>query len=199
MVDYIRASRLVALLLMALLVWADLAVTGVDADQTPGPPLETGRATGLTSRGGARPLAGLAQGSEMLVPAPQVPFPTPIPTATPIVPTPTPVPPTPTPGPLLSPLGLFKTTAYSDSPLNGTDGRGITRSGERTRWGVVAVDPRVIPLRSRVVIEGMGDTVFDALDTGGGITGSWLDLWFPTDYEAIQYGVKWRNIYLVVD
>jgi 3D (Asp-Asp-Asp) domain-containing protein len=126
---------------------------------------------------------------------------TPVPTPT-LVPSPTPIPtPTATPEPqlFLKYMGIFRITAYSDSPRNGTDGRGITRSGERTRWGAVAVDPRVIPLHSKLMIEGMGDMVFDALDTGGGIKGNWVDIWFSTDDQALLYGVQHRSVYLVVD
>jgi 3D (Asp-Asp-Asp) domain-containing protein len=110
--------------------------------------------------------------------------------------------PTPTPLPAAPPLeagvaggrrdlGVFKVTGYSDSPyLNGTDGRGITRSGVLTHWGAVAVDPGIIPLGTRLVIENYEGTIFTALDTGGGIKGRWIDIWFPTDGEALEHGLK---------
>ncbi len=102
---------------------------------------------------------------------------------------------TATPAPVA--LGLFKITGYSDSPANGTDGRGITRSGEPTRWGVVAVDPAVIPLHSRLAIEGWDGMVFTALDTGGGIRGRHVDLWLPADAMAIGWGAQLRNVWRV--
>lgn len=117
--------------------------------------------------------------------------------------------PTPTPPPAAPPqearvarghrdVGVFKVTAYSDSPfLNGTDGRGITRSGVKTHWGCVAVDPRIIPLGTRLVIENYEGTVFTALDTGGGIKGRWIDIWFPTDDEALEHGLKELAIAIV--
>lgn len=80
---------------------------------------------------------------------------------------------------------VARTTAYA---LVGT-----TRSGTWTKWGTVAVDPSVIPLGSRVMIEGF-DTVFVAEDTGGGIKGQWVDIWFPSYWEAVQYGVQYRRV-----
>lgn len=98
------------------------------------------------------------------------------------------------------PAGVFKITAYSDSSrLNGTDGQGITRSGVQTKWGIVAVDPGVIPLGSKLTIDGFGNTIFEALDTGGGIQGRWIDIWYPSDREALDHGVKYLPVYIVSD
>lgn len=191
--NYIRASRLLIAMLLVVLAYADLALGSADSATAEEMAGHAERPTLVTNRGGPRPTPeGMLRTNDTLVAKLHFhdPTPTPSPTPEPTVP--------PTPEPTLRHLGLFKITGYSDSPMNGTDGRGITRSGERTRWGVVAVDPRVIPLYSRLVIEGMGDTVFSALDTGGGIIGRWVDVWFPTDWEAIQHGVDWRNVYLVV-
>ncbi len=96
-------------------------------------------------------------------------------------------------------LGLFKVTGYSDSPRNGTDGRGITRSGQPTRWGVVAVDPQVIHLGSRILIAGFPRTIFDCLDTGGGVRGRHVDVWFPSDADALKHGVQRRTVELIED
>jgi 3D (Asp-Asp-Asp) domain-containing protein len=70
-------------------------------------------------------------------------------------------------------------------------------TGIKTHWGAVAVDPRVIPLGSKLKIEGFGDTEFTALDTGGGVIGQWVDVWFPTDWEAIQHGIRNMRVFLV--
>jgi 3D (Asp-Asp-Asp) domain-containing protein len=70
---------------------------------------------------------------------------------------------------------------------------GHTRSGTWTRWGTVAVDPNVIPLGSKLMIEGF-DEIFVAEDTGGGVKGNWVDIWFPSYWEAIQWGVQYRRI-----
>lgn len=51
---------------------------------------------------------------------------------------------------------------------------GITASGRPAGYGVVAIDPRVVPFRSQVYVPGYG--VGFAGDTGGGIKGRWIDL-----------------------
>ncbi len=68
-----------------------------------------------------------------------------------------------------------------------------TRTGDVVREGIVAVDPRLIPLRSQVYVPGYG--VGDALDTGGGIISRRIDL----AYESSNY-VSWRrwvDVYLL--
>jgi 3D (Asp-Asp-Asp) domain-containing protein len=61
-----------------------------------------------------------------------------------------------------------------------------TSLGTRVRYGVVAVDPRVIPLRTRLYVEGYGECV--AEDTGSAIKGMRIDLAFESDRVANQYG-----------
>ena len=61
-----------------------------------------------------------------------------------------------------------------------------TRMGTRVRYGVVAVDPRVIKLGTRLYVEGYGECV--AEDTGGAIKGMRIDLAFNSDRVANQYG-----------
>src|SRR5262249_1073521 len=51
-------------------------------------------------------------------------------------------------------------------------------SGTTPRWGTVAVDPRVIPLGSLLLIEGFDGMVFVAEDTGGAVRGNVIDVWF---------------------
>ena len=55
---------------------------------------------------------------------------------------------------------------------------GRTATGLPVGWGVVAVDPWVIPLGTHMTIPGYGEAV--AADTGGSVVGSTIDLWFPT-------------------
>lgn len=80
------------------------------------------------------------------------------------------------------PLRTFRCTAYAP-----TGNR--TATGTIPHWGTVAVDPSVIPLGSRLVIEGY-DAVFTAEDTGGGVHGLWVDVFFPTAGEAIRFGSR---------
>jgi 3D (Asp-Asp-Asp) domain-containing protein len=68
----------------------------------------------------------------------------------------------------------------------GYTGGGQTATGAPTGWGVVAVDPSVIPLGTRLSIPGYGSGV--AADTGGAIQGATIDLWFPTVAQANAWG-----------
>ncbi len=51
---------------------------------------------------------------------------------------------------------------------------GITSSGRPAGFGVVAIDPNVVPFRSQVYVPGYG--IAFAGDTGGGVIGRWIDL-----------------------
>lgn len=64
--------------------------------------------------------------------------------------------------------------------------RGRTSTGIQTALGVVAVDPAVIPLGTRMTIPGYGEGI--AADTGGTVHGSLIDLWFPSTTQALQWG-----------
>ena len=66
--------------------------------------------------------------------------------------------------------------------------QGRTATGVQTSTEVVAVDPTVIPLRTRLFIKGVGWRT--ALDTGGGIKGNKLDIWLPTLADCRAFGVK---------
>jgi len=63
---------------------------------------------------------------------------------------------------------------------------GSTATGMPVGRGVVAVDPSVIPLGSRLYIPGYGNGV--AADVGGGIQGNTIDLWYPTYAECAAWG-----------
>jgi 3D (Asp-Asp-Asp) domain-containing protein len=71
---------------------------------------------------------------------------------------------------------------------------GRTATGAPTGWGVVAVDPSVIPLGTRLSIPGYGSGV--AADTGGAIQGATIDLWFPTVAQANAWGRRTVTISL---
>ena len=64
--------------------------------------------------------------------------------------------------------------------------RGRTATGVPTAPGVVAVDPSVIPLGTRMTIPGYGVGI--AADTGGAVQGAVIDLWFPTQAQALAWG-----------
>jgi 3D (Asp-Asp-Asp) domain-containing protein/peptidoglycan hydrolase CwlO-like protein len=71
---------------------------------------------------------------------------------------------------------------------------GGTASGLPTGPGVVAVDPTVIPLGTRMVIPGYGPGI--AADTGTAIKGLRIDLWFPTLRQAESWGRRTVTITL---
>lgn len=74
-------------------------------------------------------------------------------------------------------------TAYAA----GTGGAGWrTATGTGVYKGIVAVDPRVIPLGTKLYIDGYGPAI--AADTGGAIKGNRIDLGFGSGGEAIQFG-----------
>lgn len=64
--------------------------------------------------------------------------------------------------------------------------RGRTATGMQTAPGVIAVDPSVIPLGTRLKIPGYGTAI--AADTGGAVHGNVIDLWFPTARQALAWG-----------
>jgi len=71
---------------------------------------------------------------------------------------------------------------------------GRTSTGLPAGWGVVAVDPSVIPLGTRLTVPGYGDAV--AADTGTGVHGTTIDLWFPTAAQAGAWGRRTVTISL---
>lgn len=83
-------------------------------------------------------------------------------------------------------------TAYSaHDPGNGSR----TATGTLVRRGVIAVDPSVIPLGTRVFIPGYGEAV--AEDIGGGIHGQRIDVAFDTHAEALMFGRQDLEIFIM--
>jgi 3D (Asp-Asp-Asp) domain-containing protein len=71
---------------------------------------------------------------------------------------------------------------------------GRTSTGLPVGFGVVAVDPAVIPLGTRMSIPGYGEAV--AADTGSAVQGLTIDLWFPTLAQALAWGRRTVTITL---
>ena len=63
---------------------------------------------------------------------------------------------------------------------------GITRSGLPAGYGIVAVDPQIVPFLSNVYVPGYGVGI--AGDTGGGIIGRWIDLGYDEDNFESWWG-----------
>lgn len=76
------------------------------------------------------------------------------------------------------------------------DGNGShTYRGHELRRGLAAVDPRVIPLGTRLFIKGYGFAIAD--DIGGAIKGNKIDLAFENRAEALQFGVQKVTVYIL--
>jgi 3D (Asp-Asp-Asp) domain-containing protein len=88
---------------------------------------------------------------------------------------------------------VAKITSYS----SGEPGVGTrTATGTSVRYGVVSVDPQVIPLGSRLEIEGLGG-LFVAEDTGGGVRGAHVDVWLPDPEASLRFGAQYRLVTIV--
>lgn len=71
---------------------------------------------------------------------------------------------------------------------------GTTATGAAVSSGIIAVDPRVIPLGQKVYVEGYGSAL--ALDTGGSIRGNKIDLYMNSKQEALSWGVRNVVVYI---
>lgn len=75
----------------------------------------------------------------------------------------------------------YSATAYSL--------RGKTASGQYVSRGLIAADPRLLPLGTRVRLDaGAWSGEYLVADTGGAIKGRKIDIWTPTSREALQFG-----------
>jgi 3D (Asp-Asp-Asp) domain-containing protein len=90
------------------------------------------------------------------------------------------------PGPKMRPMRVTA-TAYAL--------RGRTARGTYVKKGTIAVDPRLIPLGTRIYVPGYGWGT--ALDTGGAIRGNVIDLWMPSTRECFSWGV--RTVQILVE
>ncbi len=77
----------------------------------------------------------------------------------------------------------------------GDPGYGITASGMRAEHGVVATDPSVIPLGTKLYIEGYGYAI--AGDTGGTINGNSIDLFYESLDDALRFGRRKVKVYVI--
>jgi uncharacterized protein YabE (DUF348 family) len=88
----------------------------------------------------------------------------------------------------------MEATAYL--PTDGSP-EGLTATGVPARHGIVAVDPRVIPLGTRVYVKGYGLAL--AADTGGAIKGDKIDLCIENADEAWAFGRRPVKVYILAD
>ena len=77
----------------------------------------------------------------------------------------------------------FRATAYCL--------KGRTATGGSVRRGIVAADPRVLPLGTRIQLSaGSYSGIYTVADTGGAVKGRILDIWMPSCVEAVRFGRK---------
>ncbi len=90
-----------------------------------------------------------------------------------------------------------ESTAYTADRGNaGTiTATGATVNRDPNGYSTVAVDPRVIPLGTKLYIEGYGLAI--AADTGGAIKGNIVDLYFDTYEECVSWGRRQINVYIL--
>ena len=88
-------------------------------------------------------------------------------------------------------------TAYTDSSGQ------KTASGRMPQYGVIAVDPKVIPLGTRLYVESTDDGkswtygYCVAGDTGGAIKGNKIDLYYNTEGECVRFGRRTAIVYVL--
>jgi len=86
-------------------------------------------------------------------------------------------------------------TAYASGPLDNGKWGDLTYMGGKVRKGVAAVDPAVIPMGTRLWVEGYGEAI--AEDQGGAIQGNRIDLAFNSRSEALNYGIQKVKAYVI--
>lgn len=99
---------------------------------------------------------------------------------------------------------LVEATAYTNNPEDTVtyNGRVLTRSGYDVTdtilyegMRIIAVDPAIIPLGTRVYVEGIGMAI--ALDTGSAIKGQKIDIMMDEKEEAVTFGRKPLTIWVI--
>jgi len=89
----------------------------------------------------------------------------------------------------------MEATAYAPTVQETDSDPWTTASGMKSGLGVVAVDPKVIPLGSKLYVEGYGYAI--AGDTGGAIKGNRIDVFFYSSVETAQWGRRWVRVFVL--
>ncbi len=96
---------------------------------------------------------------------------------------------------------VFTATAYDASPADNGPWAGKTSTGMPLVYGVIAVDPRVIPYGTKMYIESVdGQYIYGyaiAGDCGGAIKGNKVDLFFPSRSTCYSFGRRQVRIYFM--
>ncbi len=94
------------------------------------------------------------------------------------------------------------TASFADTGKHpGDPGFGITATGVKARVGIIAVDPKVIPLGTRVYVEVPGAAAdygyAVAADVGGAIKGNKIDVYLNSTSAVNAWGVKKVKVYIL--
>ena len=91
-------------------------------------------------------------------------------------------------------LGDFEITAYCGCQKC-SKGNALTYSGTTPEEGrTISADLDVFPLGTRLLIDG---TVYTVEDTGSGVDGNHLDIYFDSHESALDYGLQTEEVYAV--
>jgi 3D (Asp-Asp-Asp) domain-containing protein len=86
---------------------------------------------------------------------------------------------------------IKKTSAVTNFMATAYCLRGRTATGGSVRRGIVAADPRVLPLGSRIQISaGAYSGIYTVTDTGGSVKGRKIDIWMGNCSEANRFGSR---------
>ncbi len=100
-----------------------------------------------------------------------------------------------------SKMEVFEATAYDASPADNGPWAGVTSTGMPMGYGVIAVDPSVIPYGTKMYIESCdGKYVYGyaiAGDCGGAIKGHRVDLFYWSRSQCYEFGRRNVNVYFL--
>jgi 3D (Asp-Asp-Asp) domain-containing protein len=95
----------------------------------------------------------------------------------------------------------MEVTAYCSCPkCCGVGAMGLTASGKPVTYNngkFVAADTKVLPMGSKILVNGYDAQPVEVIDRGGAIKGNKLDVFFPTHEEARQWGRRWIAVSVV--
>lgn len=99
--------------------------------------------------------------------------------------------------------GTFYLTMYAATVEQCGNTLGITASGKKVTTNpechTVAVDPKIIPLGTKLIIEGYDGIVFEATDTGGDIKNYWIDIFTDSESESKQFNPTYAKVWVIKD
>ena len=92
-------------------------------------------------------------------------------------------------------LGYFRTTGYCPCRQCSEGwGRRTSTGTIATSGRTIAVDPRIIPYGSKVMI---GGVIYTAEDRGGGVRGKHIDIFYDSHSQSKAHGVKQQEVFLL--